>query len=192
MRILIVGRTATGKDTLAKILEEEHGLKQLRSYTNRPRRPGEGDTHVFVETADLPKAGIVAKTKIGPHTYLATTSQFRDADVYVVDPEGLVDLARTCEGPLAVVYLWSPPRLRRERFVARAGMPDEGDAEALFEDRDRAEDARFDAFEEDLSHAKLPHPPVYRSYFVENASDTDMTDIAAAIVRDLKKQPLSA
>lgn len=188
MRILIIGRTATGKDTLAKVLTEAHGLKQLKSYTDRPRRKGEGDTHVFVETADLPKAGIVAKTKIGPYTYLATTSQFRDADVYVVDPEGLADIARTRTDPLAVVYLWSPPELRLERFAERSGLKAD-EAEAAFEERDSAEDARFDTFEDELSHTKLPHPPVFRSYFATNDVDADMAEIADAIMRDLEERP---
>lgn len=188
MRILIIGRTATGKDTLAKILEEAYGLGQLKSYTDRPQRPGEGDTHVFVETADLPKAGIVAKTKIGPHTYLATTSQFRDADVYVVDPAGLLDIAKTRTDPLAVVYLWSPPDLRLKRFIKRSGLEVEK-AEAAFEARDQAEDDRFDAFEEAISRTKLPQPPVARSYFVTNEAETDMAEVADAIMRDLEKRP---
>ena len=39
----IIGETARGKDTLAKILENDYGLRQVVSYTTRPIRPGEKD-----------------------------------------------------------------------------------------------------------------------------------------------------
>ena len=38
MKFLIVGRSGTGKDTLAGELEKAHGLRQLKSYATRHAR----------------------------------------------------------------------------------------------------------------------------------------------------------
>ena len=46
--LLVMGRTASGKDSLVNKLSERTGLKQLISYTTRPPREGEGNTHIFV------------------------------------------------------------------------------------------------------------------------------------------------
>jgi guanylate kinase len=45
---LLVGRSASGKSTVANMLEEQHGYKQVSSYTTRPPRY-EGEVgHIFV------------------------------------------------------------------------------------------------------------------------------------------------
>ena len=45
---LFVGRSASGKTTIANILEQKYGFKQVSSYTTRlPRYDGEVG-HVFV------------------------------------------------------------------------------------------------------------------------------------------------
>lgn len=38
---IIVGRAATGKTSLEKLLEEKHGFLSLISHTTRPQRDGE-------------------------------------------------------------------------------------------------------------------------------------------------------
>lgn len=38
--ILLVGKSGTGKSTLAKELKDRYGLKELVSYTDRPMREG--------------------------------------------------------------------------------------------------------------------------------------------------------
>ena len=45
---LFVGRSSSGKTTIANILEERYGYKQVQSYTTRPPRY-EGEVgHIFV------------------------------------------------------------------------------------------------------------------------------------------------
>ena len=67
--LCIMGRTASGKDTLANKLCERTGLRQVISYTTRARRVNEGDTHIFISDEDynaLESAGkIAAFTQIG-------------------------------------------------------------------------------------------------------------------------------
>jgi guanylate kinase len=43
-----MGKTASGKDTLANKLCERTGLRPVISYTTRERRVNEGNTHIFI------------------------------------------------------------------------------------------------------------------------------------------------
>ena len=48
MKLLIVGRTATGKDTLREALEKHANMTFVKSYATRPRRFENEDTHIFI------------------------------------------------------------------------------------------------------------------------------------------------
>jgi guanylate kinase len=88
---LIVGETASGKDTLVNMLVEKEGYKKLISYATRPRRDGEGDTHIFIKPEEVQNYidNMVAYTKIGDYEYFATKQQVEDADLYIIDPTGI-------------------------------------------------------------------------------------------------------
>ena len=45
--LCVLGRTSCGKDTLVNKLCDRTGLTAITSYTSRPRRTNEGDTHIF-------------------------------------------------------------------------------------------------------------------------------------------------
>ena len=45
--ICIMAESAAGKDKMADTLCQRNNWKQLISYTTRPRRTNEGDTHIF-------------------------------------------------------------------------------------------------------------------------------------------------
>ena len=83
-KILICGRSGSGKDTFAKLLKS-FGLKDVCSYTTRPRRDGEGDTHTFItekEVKNYPNK--IAVTEINGYTYFATKEQLEEADYYII------------------------------------------------------------------------------------------------------------
>ncbi len=42
MMIVLVGKTASGKSTVADIIEQSYKMKRIRTYTTRPARDGEG------------------------------------------------------------------------------------------------------------------------------------------------------
>lgn len=123
MMILITGRSGTGKDYLAKKLEA-NGLKQLKSYTTRPRRTPDEDTHRFI---DKDSEGIfqkVAKTKIGEYTYFATREQVEEADVYIIDPKCIMDLTTNMpDMPLVLVYVESDQEEAKAHAIARSSDP---------------------------------------------------------------------
>lgn len=92
---LFVGKSASGKTTIATLLEKEHGYKQVQSYTTRPPRY-EGETgHVFVSNEEFDKLGkLAAYTLYNGHKYGTTFKQIDECDIYVIDPDGVKTLLK--------------------------------------------------------------------------------------------------
>ena len=47
-KILLVGKSGSGKNTVQDYLVKKYGLKPLLSYTTRAKRYPEEDTHTFI------------------------------------------------------------------------------------------------------------------------------------------------
>lgn len=144
--LCLMGKTASGKDTLANKLCERSGLRQVISYTTRERRINEGDTHIFISNEEydaLDASGqIAAFTQIGPYKYCCTIQQLYDNDVYVIDPIGVQHL-RELNLPnlkLVTVYINTPDDIRKERALNKRG-----DDRLAFVKRDMAERDQFRA-----------------------------------------------
>ena len=142
--LCVMGRTASGKDTLANKLCERTGLRQIISYTTRERRANEGNTHIFIsnEEYDLLESAneIAAFTQIGPYKYCCTVKQLYENDIYVIDPMGLQHL-RTLNLPnlrLVTVYINTPDAVRKERALNKRG-----DDRLTFMQREMAEREQF-------------------------------------------------
>lgn len=125
--LCLLGRSASGKDTLASKLCERTGLKQIISYTTRERRVNEGETHIFIsedEYQALEDSGqIAAFTQIGQYKYCCTIEQLYDNDVYVIDYDGLKHL-RELNLPnlrLVTVFINVPDVIREERALNKRG-----------------------------------------------------------------------
>lgn len=146
MKLLIAGRSGTGKDHLGKQLEEL-GLIGVKSYTTRQKRSADEDTHIFISPEDA--AGIkdkAAVTFINGYEYFATKQQVNDSDFYIVDPKGIRDVTKalpdTC---FMVVYLEADPEERMQRAVGRAEDPDS--EKEIYLKRAESEDESFTQFE---------------------------------------------
>ena len=116
--ICIMGRTASGKDTLANKLCERMGLRQIISYTTRERRNNEGDTHIFAnkDTYEQMRAEgkVAAYTEIAGNHYWTTIDQLYENDVYIIDYYGIQTL-RELNLPnirLVTVYINTPDEIR--------------------------------------------------------------------------------
>lgn len=142
--LCLMGKTASGKDTLANKLCERTGLRQVISYTTRERRVNEGDTHIFIsdeEYQSLEDSGqIAAFTQIGPYKYCCTINQLYENDIYVIDPVGVQHL-RELNLPnlrLVTIYVNTPDDVRKERALNKRG-----DDRLTFMKRDMAEREQF-------------------------------------------------
>lgn len=88
---LVCGMSGAGKDSLVNTICENYRLKQLKSYSTRPRRQGEGDTHIFISSSQISQyeQDMIAYTCIDGNQYFATKQQLYDCDFYVIDPCGI-------------------------------------------------------------------------------------------------------
>ncbi len=142
--LLVLGRTASGKDTLVNKLCERTGLKAITSYTTRPRRENEGNTHIFVdnETYKQMKAegNIAAYTEIAGYSYWSTVDQLYENDAYIIDYEGAKTL-KALNLPnlrLVSVFINVPDSVREERALSLRK-----DDKKKFRVRDYSESAQF-------------------------------------------------
>lgn len=145
---LIVGRTASGKDTLTRMFAEKHGYNILSSYATRPKRPGETNEHIFINKEDVHKYqnDFVAYTKIGEYEYFATKQQLEHCDFYIIDPAGVQYLKNAIGDSaninLITIYIASDYTTRKARAIN--GRKDKIH---IFDERCRKEDAQFTQFE---------------------------------------------
>lgn len=120
--ILLVGKSGSGKTTIATNLEQNYGLKQVQSYTTRkPRYEGEVG-HTFITMEEYMKLhDKVATTYFNNQYYCATQQQCDDADIYVIDPHGVESFIRNYHGDKKwiAVYLDVNPFTRFVRMVKR-------------------------------------------------------------------------
>lgn len=121
----IVGETASGKDSLTRRLCEELGLSQIISYTTRPKREGEGDTHVFVDDKVYEEMraseNIAAYTNISEYHYWSTIDQLYSNDVYIIDPAGIQSIEELGINDLdfCTIYINVPIEVRIDRAINR-------------------------------------------------------------------------
>lgn len=142
--LCVMGRTASGKDTLVNKLCERTGLRQIISYTTRERRVNEGNTHIFISDEEyqaLEDANqIAAFTQIGPYKYCCTVEQLYQNDVYVIDPIGVQHLRELNVPNLRIVtiYINTPDEIRKGRALNQRG-----DDRLTFMKRDLDERTQF-------------------------------------------------
>lgn len=121
--LLLIGKSGSGKDTIAKILSDKYGLRQLKSYTTRPRRFTTENTHTFV--SELPAETDIVKriayTEFNGYEYCATNAQVENSDIYVIDPDGVLYFMEHYCGRKkpVVVYVDIPWRKRFTRMIGR-------------------------------------------------------------------------
>lgn len=128
-KILLVGKSGSGKNTVQDYLVNKYGLKPLVSYTTRARRYPEEDTHTFITEQEYEeinqKEKIIAYTFYNGNHYFATEKQFRESDIYIIDLYGLWCIDHLDIGvPYIAIYLDVPSNVRAERMAARGDSPE--------------------------------------------------------------------
>ena len=121
--LCVLGRTSSGKDSLVNMLCKRTGLKAITSYTTRPRRENEGDTHIFTakETYEQmqTEGNVAAYTEIAGNLYWTTIDQLYENSVYIIDYEGLKTLRELNLQNLRLVsvYINTPDEIREKRAL---------------------------------------------------------------------------
>lgn len=120
---LFVGRSASGKTTVANMLVEKHGFKQVESYTTRhPRFDGETG-HIFVSEENFKNLGeLAAYTYYNNNHYGTTFEQLDECDIYVVDIPGVETLLEKLENDtrlICIIYFDATVYNRIHRMIDR-------------------------------------------------------------------------
>lgn len=131
----IVGESGAGKSYIVQALCKQYGLTELRSYTTRePRFEGENG-HIFVSGLTFDQIhhqypDIVAETVFDGNMYWCTQSQADNADLYVIDPAGLITFRERYHGKKGIkaIYLKATGVTRRLRMANRGDAPEQIEA----------------------------------------------------------------
>lgn len=149
---LVVGPSGCGKTTVCEKLGEKYGLKQVHSYTTRPRRPSETAGHIFIDESEMPdKAEMCAYTYYNGNHYFATHKQVDEADLYVIDPAGVKAFNKWYRGKRIpkVISIYTPTVDRMVRMLKRGDTPEQVQARIMTDDRE------FAGLEADVTIANL-------------------------------------
>ena len=147
LKFLFVGRTASGKSSIAKAVGDKMGLKQVVSYTTRPMRKNEknGSDHIFISDDDVDryKDDIAAYTEINGYKYFTTFDIIDHSDIYVIDPNGIDNLKIKCGDmyDFIEIYIRTPQKIAEERARKR------GDRLKDFKERWVSENKQFSDYE---------------------------------------------
>lgn len=148
--ICVLGRTGSGKDTVVNLICEKYNLKQLVSYTTRPKRINEGNTHVFIRDEEFLsyKEDIAAYTEINGYKYFSTNQQINECDVYILDPNGIKFLRESRPDVKFIsIYIDLPYEVRKDRAIGNRH-----DNLEIFESRNKDESKQFDDFEKNKEY----------------------------------------
>lgn len=119
---LFVGRSASGKTTIANMIEKQYEYNQLSSYTTRPKRFDEETGHVFITDDEFDRLqDIIAYTEYNKYRYCATKDQIDNSSIYVIDVPGVETLLQKYQSdrPIVVVYFDTNIRTRIDRMIDR-------------------------------------------------------------------------
>lgn len=123
--ILLCGKSGSGKSTIAQLLEDKYNMNVLQSYTTRPKRSSDETGHTFITDEDFDcLCNICAYGEFGGYRYCATQDQVDNADVYVIDAQGIEYFKKTYRGikKPVIVYVRISPFRRLFRLLKRDGI----------------------------------------------------------------------
>ena len=144
--IILIGRSGSGKDTIAKRLFEM-GMERVVSYTSRPIRPGEtnGVEYHFISAHDFCEkqvAGFFAEYScFKVYTddiwyYGSAKSELKPKSLMIADPDRVRKLIKSSPVPCMVVHILCPRLVSEERTLERGDNVNEITRRLDADDRD--------------------------------------------------------
>jgi guanylate kinase len=137
---LFVGKSSSGKTTVASQLEEKYGCKQVFSYTTRaPRYDGEIG-HIFISNKEFDALGeLAAYTVYNGYRYGTTFKQLNECNVYVIDIPGVQTLLEKCKDyrrKICVIYFDASVYNRIQRMSHRGDSDSQIVSRLLTDEKD--------------------------------------------------------
>lgn len=124
-RIILVGRSASGKDFFKNFLVEKGYIPSI-SYTTRHKRKGEvdGETYHFISDEDF--MWMVENDQFFEHkhfnhwSYGTSTHDWSMSEVFIFTPSGISDLSKSELNDSVLVYFDIPVDVRLNRMEERS------------------------------------------------------------------------
>lgn len=129
MILILMGKTASGKDIIAKELVSNYKFGKIITYTTRPPRPNEKDgvDYYFISQSDFQekiKADFFVEWKVyqsafGDWYYGTAFEDLKQDSVLILTPTGIRDLARNTRCVFRTVLIDAPKEVRLQRLIDR-------------------------------------------------------------------------
>ena len=146
--IVLAGKSASGKNFVAKKLEE-HGYECITTYTTRPKRKGEKQdiTYHFISDEEFKQKideGFFAEwksyiTNEGVWYYGSSLEDIENADdksVIILTPQGYRDIKGKVNCKVVSIYLYANNATIKKRLMARGDDPKEAERRVLHDNED--------------------------------------------------------
>ena len=130
--VVIIGKTASGKDRIVKELISKHGFKKIITYTTRPMRKSEKQdvTYHFIPEEDFKQKindGFFAEyksydTEFGKWYYGSALEDLEKADdksVIILTPDGYRDIVEKLSNRPTAIYIYANNATIKKRLLKR-------------------------------------------------------------------------
>jgi len=130
--IVLIGKTASGKESIVNMLVEKYNYKKIITYCTRPMRSGEenGVTYHFITEQDFKNKienGFFAEwktydTEFGTWYYgtaLEDLNNAGDRSVIILTPDGYRDILRVVKNKPLSILIDSKTKVIKERLLKR-------------------------------------------------------------------------
>ena len=147
--LILVGKTASGKDTILNQLVKKHGYKKIVTYTSRPMRKGEKQdvTYHFTSSEEFQKMieqGLFAEYKtynseFGVWYYGTALDDLEKADdksVIILTPDGYKDVINKLSKKPISIYLYANNSTIKKRLKKRGADPKEAERRVSHDNED--------------------------------------------------------
>lgn len=137
--LIILGKTASGKDAIVNKLIEEYGYEKIITYTTRPMRNNEIQEHTYHFISDVDFKQRISDNFFAEYKFYNTQNgiwyygssvgdykKSKDKSVIILTPEGLKKIL-DLKIPFRSIYIYANNKTIKNRLMKRGDNKEEAD-----------------------------------------------------------------